>query len=365
MTEEPTVLVTVKRDDLPVLARHCYELTSSLVHEMTDRARHFTVTDLRDEKLTSLGKLAAGLAHELNNPASALIRDAKTLEEHLTMAREAARSLWGAELHPERLASLDEFLRVTQEDAAAVAGSALELADREDALEEWLARHGVDAALAPDLARTTATQEALDRLASSLLGPQLDAAIGWFVAERGARTLVLNMERAASRIHGLVSAVKGFTHLDRGAVEEPVDIAAGLSDTLALLKGKARDKSVDADLEIPADLPYVVGRVAEINQLWMNLLDNAIDAAQPGGRVVVRTARDGNHLLVSVVDDGPGIPPDVAGRIFEPFFTTKDVGKGSGLGLDIVRRIVQQHNGQIDFESRPGRTEFRVRLPIG
>jgi signal transduction histidine kinase len=366
ITEEPTEMVKVGRDDLRELARNCYELTSLLVHEMTDRARHFTVTDLRDEKLTSLGKLAAGLAHELNNPASALIRDSKTLEDHLTMARRAARSLWGAGLTGAHLETLDEFLRAAKpDDSPTPSLSALDLADREESFESWLHHHGLDTALAAELARTPVTTTVLNRLAGALRGAELDAAIRLAVAAHGSRALVLNIERAASRIHSLVSAVKGFTHLDRGTVEEPVDIAAGLEDTMALLKGKARDRSVIVELEVQPDLPPVMGRPAEINQVWMNLLDNAIHAAPESGRVGVRAAREGDHLVVSVSDDGHGIPPDVAGKIFDPFFTTKDVGEGSGLGLDIVRRIVQLHNGQIDFDSRPGRTEFRVRLPLG
>jgi signal transduction histidine kinase len=331
---------------------------------MTDRARHFTVTDLRDEKLTSLGKLAAGLAHELNNPASALIRDAKTLDDHLTMAQNAARSLWGADLDSKDLAALDEFLSSTQDEAGLGISSSLDIADREDAFDRWLADHGLDASLAADLARSPVSDQALNRLAGSLPAQNLEAALRWFVGAHGARSLLLNIVLAASRIHSLVGAVKGFTHLDRGAVEEPVDVSAGLTDTLALLSGKARDRSLVVDLVLPPDLPRIRGRVAEVNQIWMNLLDNAIHAASHGGRVGVSAAREGNRLLVSVVNDGPGIPADVGGRIFEPFFTTKDVGEGSGLGLDIVRRIVHLHHGEIDFDSHPGRTEFRVRLPL-
>ena len=166
------------------------------------------------------------------------------------------------------------------------------------------------------------------------------------------------------RISGLVSAVKGFTHMDQGASAEPVDLALSLSNTVAVLKSKARGKSVAVTLEFESDLPAVNGFVGELNQIWANLIDNALDAVAPSGHVAVSAARERQHVVVRVVDDGPGIPPDVLSRMFEPFFTTKPVGKGTGLGLDIVRRLLGHNNARIDVESSPGHTEFKVALPV-
>jgi signal transduction histidine kinase len=161
----------------------------------------------------------------------------------------------------------------------------------------------------------------------------------------------------------LVSAVKGFTQMDRSPVAQPVDVGRGLRDTLIVLRSKATSKSVSLTAEVDPDLPAVQGVGAELNQIWANLVDNALDAVGTGGRVAVTARREGNRVVVEVADDGPGIAADVRERIFDPFFSTKDVGKGVGLGLDLVRRTLERHDGEIDVESRPGRTVFRVRLP--
>jgi signal transduction histidine kinase len=180
---------------------------------------------------------------------------------------------------------------------------------------------------------------------------------------RTTRHLAWQVETAASRIHGLVSAVKGFTHLDQAAVLSPVNLGQGLRDTLAVLGSKAKSKSIELTLKVADDLPTIMGVGGELNQVWSNLLDNALDAAPKEGHVEVLAERQGKDVLVRVIDDGAGIPPDLAKRIFDPFYTTKPVGEGTGLGLDISRRLVRRHDGQIEFTSRPGRTEFRVTLP--
>jgi len=364
IVDEPTVAIAISRADLPALIRNCYEATAIMVHEMTDRARRFTSTDLRDEKMRSLGLLAAGLAHEVNNPASAALRGAKSLAGILAGADNAARIVCAAGLTGEQLAELDAVRSRCLEPPNPRENSGLLLADREDEISGWLGTHGLDTELAEDLARTPVTTEALDRIGRTIRGPALGAALRWIASTCAARSLVVDIERAASRIHSLVGAVKGFTHMGQASDEEPVHITGGLMDSLALLEGKARGKSVAVSLDIAPDLPPIHGVSVEINQIWMNLIDNAIDAAPESGHVTVRATRDGSSVLVSVVDDGPGIPAEIKGHIFDPFFTTKDVGEGTGLGLDIVRRVVQWHHGEVDLDSRRGRTEFRVRLPV-
>ena len=173
--------------------------------------------------------------------------------------------------------------------------------------------------------------------------------------------LASQIETAATRIHNLVTAVKGFTYMDQATMPKPVDIGQGLSDTLAVLNAKARGKSVKVTLDVEAGLPRIPGFGGELNQVWANLVDNALDAAQ--GHVAVTARRLGPSVVVSVVDDGPGLPREIRDRIFDPFFTTKPVGQGTGLGLDIARRLVSRHLGEIEVESRPGHTEFRVALP--
>ena len=173
-----------------------------------------------------------------------------------------------------------------------------------------------------------------------------------------------NIERATTRIHTLVAAAKGFTHMDRAPDLESVEIGPGISDTVALLGGRARAKSVIIETHLEKDLPPIRGHTAEINQIWMNLIDNAIDACGEHGLITVSARLDGADVIVSVEDNGMGIPPEIIGSVFDPFVTTKPVGEGTGLGLDIVRRVVEWHHGEITVDSEPGRTIFRVRLPI-
>jgi signal transduction histidine kinase len=241
--------------------------------------------------------------------------------------------------------------------------SAVARADREDAIADWLRKHGVDESCAGALAETGVTLAALDAFATRVSGDALAAAFQWLAAGRLMRSISDDIETAAARIYGLVAAVKGFSYMDRAPTAEPVDVRRGISDTLTMLAAKLRAKSLDVSLELPADLPPAHAVGAELNQVWMNLIDNAIDAAPVGGRITVSGAHELNHLTISVIDNGPGIPPEIQSRIFDPFFTTKAVGQGSGLGLDIVRRLLQRHEGSVSVESVPGRTAFQVRFP--
>ncbi len=363
VVEEPMESLTIEKELFPEMIRECPVITATLVHAMVDRARQFTSSDLRDEKLISLGKLASGLAHELNNPASAVVRSAKTLAGTLKASEEAARRLGAARLTDAQLASIDAVRALCASPASPPMFSAVDRADREDAIAEWLAKHGVDHSCAGPLAETNVTIAALDALASNLSGDALDAAFRWLAAGRSMRSLSGDIESAASRIYDLVAAVKGFSYMDRAPTAEPVDVRRGISDTLTMLAAKLRGKSVEVSLDLPDDLPAAHAVGAELNQVWMNLIDNAIDAVPVGGHIVISGARDLNCVTVRIIDDGPGIPSEIRGRIFDPFFTTKGVGKGSGLGLDIVRRLLQRHEGEVAVESVPGRTEFQVRIP--
>jgi signal transduction histidine kinase len=197
-----------------------------------------------------------------------------------------------------------------------------------------------------------------------LAGEHLGAALRWVAAGCIVRGLARDVERASSRIHDLVSAVKGFTYMDHAAAPEPVDVGKGLADTLAVLASKAREKGTSLTVSAAANLPRVKGFGGELNQVWANLIDNALDAVGEGGRVSVTASQDGESVVVRVTDDGPGIPVEVKSRMFDPFFTTKGVGKGTGLGLDIARRLVDRHEGSIEVTSEPGKTEFLVTLPV-
>jgi len=364
-TEEPTEVVAVHRDLFPELTRNCHELTAILVHVMLDRARHFRSNDLHDEKLASLGRLAAGLAHELNNPASAAARSAEVLLERMPSFEAAFRALGAVSLSEAELAAFSELRTQCLAGGPPPLLSPLELAEREEALAAWLARHGIDSAAAESLAETGLTMPALDALAGVLGGQSLGAVLMALAASCATRRLTSDIEHAASRVHELVAAVKGFTYMDQATVPKPVDVARGLSDTLTILRSKAKSKSVRLSAEVEPDLPTVDGFGGELNQVWANLIANAIDAAGDGGSVEVSARRQGEAIVVRVLDDGPGVAADLRERIFEPFFTTKPAGDGVGLGLAITRRLIDQHGGELDVDSVPGRTEFRVTLPLG
>jgi signal transduction histidine kinase len=364
VVEASTDGVIIHRDHFPELIRECPTVTSTLVHAMLDRARHFVSTDWQDEKVMSLGRLAAGLAHELNNPASAVASSAKALGGAFAEAEQAAHALGAAQLTAEERTCVDAIRTGSLIPATTGIFSALERSDREDDLTEWLEAHDVDTNPADVLADSGIGVDALDQLADALSGEALNVAIRSIAAGFRTRSLVWDIERAASRIYDLVSAVKRFTYMDRGTVSVPTRLAQNLSDTVSVLSSKAKTKSVAIALDIPDNLPLVNVYVAELNQVWANLLENALDAVPPSGKIVMSAQRDRDHVIVRIVDNGSGIPAEIQKRIFDPFFTTKEIGQGTGLGLDISQRIVKRHGGTIDVESRPGHTEFRVRLPI-
>jgi signal transduction histidine kinase len=331
---------------------------------MLDRARVFTSSGLHDEKMISLGKLSAGLAHEMNNPVSAIERSAALLKERLEDAEAATRALGAARLTDAQLAAIDEVQASCLATRAPGILSPIQQAEREGAIGDWLAAHGLSDAIAGPLAETAVTIDALDRIAEAVQGAPLGAVLRWAAAGCSVRAIASEIQDAAMRISGLVSAIKGFTHMDQAAVAEPVDLVSSLGNTVTVLKSKARSKSVSVAVEIEPGLPRVRGFVGELNQIWANLIDNALDAAPEGGRVEVTAARHHSRVTVRVIDNGPGIPEATRARVFEPFFTTKPVGKGTGLGLDIVRRLASHNDAEVEVESRPGRTEFRVSLPI-
>ena len=364
MTEEPTEVVLIRNDDLPEMIRECYEVTSVLVHQMMDRARQFTTSDMHDEKMVSLGKLAAGLAHELNNPASALARSAKQLTAQVVASEASARAFGARNLSPSQIAAVDATRTCALARPDDGVRTPIEQADREEAIANWLDVHGVDSSIADQLAETGVTMEALDPLATALEGESLEAALRSIATGCSVQGLAREMERAAFRISELIASVKGFTYMDQSTASQPVDLGEGLRNTLEMLKAKARAKSVGVNVTIDPELPRIDGFGGELNQIWVNLIDNAIDAVAESGHVEVTATRKENAVVVRIVDDGPGIPQQIRDRIYDPFFTTKPQGEGTGLGLDITRRLVRRHRGDIDFESRPGRTEFIISLPI-
>ena len=361
---EATEFLSLPRECLRALTYECHEITSLLVHTMLDRSRLFTSSELQNEKMISLGKLSAGLAHELNNPASAIERGAKLLDDRLGEAEQATRALGAANLTDAQLSAIEALRGSCIATPMRGVLSPLQQAEREDEITDWLKDHGTDETLAGALAETAVTIEALDGLARAMPEPPLGAVLRSIGAECTVREITSEIQEAAMRISGLVAAIKGFTHMDQAVVAEPVDLSTSLGNTVTVLAAKARGKSVAVSVDVEPGLPKVRGFAGELNQIWANLIDNALDAVPSSGRIDVTARRERQQVVVRVIDNGPGIPPEVRDQIFDPFFTTKPVGKGTGLGLDIVRRLITHNDAEIEVDSAPGRTEFRVALPL-
>lgn len=360
----PSEMLVIPRALLPEMIRECHEVTTLCVHRMIDRARVFKSDDLRDERMISLGKLAAGLAHELNNPAAAIGRSAMLLDSRMGDAEQAALALGATGLTDAQVRAIDALRESCLASHLRGVLSPLQQSDREDAIADWLRAHHVDPVVAEPLAETSVTLDALDLIAESVSGPTLEPVLRWVASGSSARALASEIQDAAARISGIVVAMKGFTGMDQARVTQPLDVAINLGNTITLLRSKAQARAISISLEIPPDLPPALGFVGELNQVWMNLIDNAIDAAPDGGHVTVTAHQEANRLVVRVIDNGAGIPEGIRDRIFEPFVTSKPVGKGTGLGLHIVRGLLQQNDAEIALDSRPGRTEFRLSLRI-
>ncbi|HEY2466537.1 MAG TPA: ATP-binding protein [Terracidiphilus sp.] len=363
IAEEPTTILAVPRECIRDVIRSCHEITSLLVHIMLDRARVFTSSDLHDEKMVSLGKLSAGLAHELNNPASAIERSAALLEDRMEDAERSSRALGAARLNDDQLIAVDVLRQACLASRIHGVRSPIQQAEREEAIADWLADHHLEDDAAEALAETDVTFEALNLIAAAVDGPSLCTVLRWVGAGCSVRSLTAEIQDAAMRISGLVTAIKGFTHMDQALIAEPVDLNMSLGNTVSVLRSKARGKSIEVGLEVEPGL-RARGFAGELNQIWANLIDNALDAVPESGSLRVLASREEERAVVRIIDNGPGIPAQIHKRIFDPFFTTKPMGQGTGLGLDIVRRLIRHNDGAISVESEPGRTEFRVVLPL-
>ncbi|MBA3440970.1 MAG: cyclic nucleotide-binding domain-containing protein [Pyrinomonadaceae bacterium] len=350
----------------PEMLQRMPVLAERLVGLMSDRVREVTKADQQRDKLIALGKLSAGLAHELNNPAAAAGRAADELLETLEELRAADLRLCRHNLTPEQRAFIAEFEHeAIARHATAPSISALAQSDHEDELITWLDEQGIEDGwkMAPTLVEAGVDGKGLERALKQTGSEALADVLTRFAAQLSTAKLVSDIKTSTGRIAELVGAIKEYTYMDQSPVQE-VDVHKGLDNTLLILKYKLKNKGINVVREYAENLPRITAYGSELNQVWTNLIDNAVDAMTKGGELKIHTKREPTDLLVEIRDNGAGIPPEVQTRIFEPFYTTKPVGEGTGLGLDAVLRIVRKHHGNIRVESRPGDTCFQVRLPF-
>jgi signal transduction histidine kinase len=333
-TLRPSRFLRIPDDDFRTMLATGFPIAPHLLDGLRAGSQYMASVTSQHEKLTALGKLAAGLAHELNNPAAAARRAAAELREVLPSQQEAV---------------LDE----------------LDRSDREEAIARWLEARGMPesweaASTLVDVGLHTAW---LDDLAKRIPPHALNAVLRWLAVTITGHLLVDGLERTTSRISELVASIKSYSYMDQAPLQE-IDVHEGLESTLTMLHHELKG-SIEVTREYDRGLPHITAYGSELNQVWTNLIDNAIDAMNGKGHLRLRTAREGDNVLIEIADDGSGIPPEVQPHLFEPFFTTKGVGEGTGLGLDITyRAVVTKHHGDIRVASEPGNTRFEIRLPI-
>lgn len=365
---EKSIIYELHKDNFPEMIREHHELTAVLVHSMTDRVRDFTKQQQQNDKMMALGKLSAGLAHELNNPSAAVVRSARELKKHLSNLPEKFKSVIKIKTTDEVVDQVNELVFNRIAEYGKVSLSLMEKSEKEDEMAEWLEAHAIKNSyeLAETFVEFGLTIPSLENLKTILRDEDLSAVINWINQVLNTERLVNEIEEASRRINDLVTSVKSYTHMDQAVERKRVDIHLGIRNTVKMLNHKLKKSNLELIERFDDNLPEVNIYVSEMNQVWTNLIDNAIDAmeGQQGSKLELVTKRDGAFVNVSIIDNGPGVPDDIKDKIFDPFYTTKPIGKGTGLGLDVVQQIVNQHKGKIYLHSQPGHTEFRVCMPI-
>ncbi len=361
---KPAKLFRLGKEDFWHMLGTCRSVARKVFNSAANKVRNLEGYSLQREKLASLGTMAAGLAHELNNPAAAARRAGAHLQETTDKIQallcRLTRTLEHEQMRHLVTASQDALERAKN----APALDHLERSDRAEAIATWLENHGVPSAweLAPVFVNADVNIAWLEEFVSKLPPANHADVLNWLEARLSLKSLISQVEQSAGRISELVKAVKSYSYMDQSPMQE-VDIHDGLESTLTMLGHKL--KSVTLIRAYDRSAPRIMAYGSELNQVWTNLIDNAIYAVNGTGRICIGTCVEDNQFDVEIVDNGAGIPPEVQPHLFEPFFTTKPVGTGTGLGLIISNRIVaDRHGGEIEFESKPGETRFKIRLHL-
>lgn len=358
-------MLRLHRDCFAEMASISYRLTQRLVGQMTDRVRNFSTQRSQDEKLMALGKLSAGLAHELNNPASAMVRSADELYNRTHTTPERFKEVITMRITPEQT---DEVNAIIFEKIKNIKSVDLSLMEREEQMDEvldWLEEHEVRN---PDDTADTFVDFGIDttdleQIAAILNHKYISAVFQWLENVLANEKLVVEIRESADRIANLVRSVKTYSHMDRGRDMELTDIHDGIRSTIMMLKHKFKSKNIQLEKDFGDNVPNLKAYVSELNQVWTNIIVNAIDAMGDGGKLIIKTFEERGNVCVRIIDSGAGIPEEIITRIFEPFFTTKKMNEGTGMGLDIVKKILTRHKADIQVNSQPGHTEFKICFP--
>ncbi len=364
-TESPTYFVRLSAESFWQIMARCPGIRRAILSEMEYRIRGMQIFHSQQEKMAMLGTMTAGLMHELNNPGAAARRAASQLRSNLQRMHALARGFSERGHTPEQRTCLSAL----QERALAVRAdlcmSSLQQTDAEEAMGEWMDVHGVAKAweMASTLVSSGINSGDLECLAHAFAPNELTEPIEWLEATASSMQMVGLVEDSVARVTELAQSVKAYAHEGQGGIQD-LDVNESVHATVVMLKHKLREKNIHMEKQFGPGLPKLHCVCSGLNQVWTNLLDNAIDAVAPGGNIRIATSFDGQDLLVSITDDGPGIPQENQDRIFDPFFTTKPLGVGTGLGLGIVKRLVDTYEGRLTLESWPGHTEFVVHVPV-
>jgi signal transduction histidine kinase len=351
------------REIFPEMLRAVPSMGQRCVSVLLDRVREVTRLEQQTEKLNALGKLAGNLAHEMNNPASAAQRAASGLLDELRVYGHEKFKLGALCLDQQRLLQVRNWQEAARQQGSTAAPEAAQHAALEDSLQKWLKSHGVEETwkIAPELAELGVTAERLEPLGEFLDAGALTVVLSQFTSSVRAERIAEAMLDSTARIFDLIRAIKDYSYMDQAPIQE-IDVRQGLENTLTMLQSRLAHVEVERRYE--AEVPLISAYGSELNQVWMALLENALDAIRDHGKITLGVQISGDMLLIEVWDNGPGISAELLDRIFEPFFTTKAPGFGLGLGLDTAQRIIRRHRGFIRAQSEPGATCFQVRLPI-
>lgn len=358
-------VIRIRRDVVLELVSTRPSAAMSIIRTVTGRLRSTEALLREREKLAALGTLSAGLAHELNNPAAAVQRSSGLLRDALDRWANAMRALAGVVSDASRATVVGELgPEIARRAASQAPVDPLDAGDQADELERYLAEHDVEAAdgLAATLAAGGWAPAHLQAVEEAFPGPAFGVVVAWIASGSEVHALVGEVGIGARRISEIVKAVKDYSYMDQAPVQQ-VDVAVGLDNTLVILRPKLR-AGIEIERDYEPGLPRIEALGSELNQVWTNILDNAIDAMAGQGRIRIHAFARGAELVVEICDDGPGMPPEVRERIFEPFYTTKPPGSGTGLGMHIAYNVIGRHGGRIEVRSRPGETCFEVALPI-